>query len=185
MARTFLLRIIKKWAKELHLKESIADKGGPASGSSFTRREFIAGLGAAGMLTLLPKWAKAGQSPRIAIVGGGIAGLACALKLYDRGVKATIYEASHRVGGRMFSKTDYWDENQISEWCGELIDSGHQTVHKLAKRFGLPMDDLLAAEPENAEELYYFFGDYYTYDEARADFAGIFNKLKDDLQAAG
>ncbi|MGZ8144174.1 MAG: flavin monoamine oxidase family protein [Methylosarcina sp.] len=185
MARTFLLRIIKKWAKELHLKESIADNGGPASDSSLTRREFIAGLGAAGMLTLLPKWAKAGQPPRIAIVGGGIAGLTCALKLYDRGVKATIYEASHRVGGRMFSKTDYWDENQISEWCGELIDSGHQTVHKLAKRFGLPMDDLLAAEPENAEELYYFFGDYYTYDEARADFAGIFNKLKDDLQAAG
>lgn len=185
MARTFLLRTVKKWAQELHLKEVNANSVRTDPGPSLTRRQFIAGLGAAGMLSLLPKWAKAGLTPRVAIVGGGIAGLSCALMLYDRGVKATIYEASHRVGGRMFSQTDYWDDSQISEWCGELIDSNHQTVHKLAKRFGLPLDDLLGAEPENAEELYYFLGDYYTYDEAKADFAGIFNTLKNDLQAAG
>lgn len=184
MARTFLLRTIKKWAQELQLKEINANKGRSGQSPALTRREFIAGLGAAGVLALLPKWAKAGLAPRIAIVGGGIAGLSCALKLYDRGVKATVYEASHRVGGRMFSKTDYWDDGQISEWCGELIDSGHQTVRRLAKRFGLPLDDLLGSEPENAEELYYFFGDYYTYDDARADFAGVFNTLTNDLQAA-
>lgn len=183
MARTSLMRLIKKWAQELQLKEVNLNNGG-TSGPSLTRREFIAGLGAAGMISLLPKWAKAGLTPRIAIVGSGIAGLACALKLDDRGVKATVYEASHRVGGRMFSKTDYWDGNQISEWCGELIDSGHQTIRQLAMRFGLPLDDLLSAEPEHAEELYYFFGNDYTYDEAKADFAGVFNIIKDDLQAA-
>ncbi len=184
MARTFLLSTIKKWATELQAKD-LADKSKPVAGPSLTRREFVAGLGAMGMLSLLPKWSKAAVSPRIAIVGGGIAGLSCALALYDRGINATVYEASHRVGGRMFSKTGYWDEGQVSEWCGELIDSNHQTILKLARRFNLPVDDLLASQPEHSEETYYFFGNHYSYTEAKADFAEVFNSLKDDLQAAG
>lgn len=183
MARTYLLRTLKKWATELKSKESVDLNSKPVAASSLTRREFVAGLGAAGIMTLLPKWVKA-NAPRIAIVGGGIAGLTCALKLHDRGIQATVYEASSRAGGRMFSKTDYWNDGQVSEWCGELIDSNHQTILKLAQRFNLPIDDLLAAQPEDSEETYYFFDDYYSYSEAKADFADVFNVIKNDLQAA-
>ena len=35
----------------------------------------------------------------------------------------------------------------MSEFCGELIDSGHTTILSLAARFGLKVDDLLAAQP--------------------------------------
>ena len=49
--------------------------------------------------------------PRIAIVGAGIAGLTAALTLQDKGIAATVYEASPRVGGRMHSdRSGYWDD---------------------------------------------------------------------------
>lgn len=185
MARTYLLNTLQKWAKELCSNSQDESRKKLQDGNGLTRREFVTGLGAVGVMPLLPKWGEASaNSPRIAIVGGGIAGLSCALALQDRGVQATIYEASHRVGGRMFSETDYWNQGQISEWCGELIDSGHQTVRSLARRFNLPLDDLLAAEPANSEELYYFSG-YYTYNQAKNDFAAILDKVRDDLKAAG
>src|SRR5262245_43538668 len=38
---------------------------------------------------------------RIAIVGGGITGLSCALILKQRGRDVTLFEASNRVGGRI------------------------------------------------------------------------------------
>ncbi|MGH6609790.1 MAG: FAD-dependent oxidoreductase, partial [Burkholderiaceae bacterium] len=37
---------------------------------------------------------------RIAVVGGGIAGLACAKQLTARGAKVTVFEQGRRPGGR-------------------------------------------------------------------------------------
>ncbi len=87
----------------------------------------------------------------VAIVGAGIAGLSAALRLQDSGVASTVYEAGSRVGGRMYSNTTSWEAGQVSEWGGELIDSGHKTVQALVRRFGLRLDDLLQAEPNGAE----------------------------------
>lgn len=44
-----------------------------------------------------------GQRPRVAVVGGGIAGLAAALRLRDRLPHAavTVYEQAHRLGGKL------------------------------------------------------------------------------------
>lgn len=42
------------------------------------------------------------MSPKIAIVGAGIAGLAAARSLWEKGlVDLTIFEADHRIGGRI------------------------------------------------------------------------------------
>ena len=59
------------------------------------------------------------KQPRIVIIGAGIAGLNAALTLQDAGVASTVYEASNRIGGRMFSATSIWADNQVTEWCGE------------------------------------------------------------------
>jgi oxygen-dependent protoporphyrinogen oxidase len=43
----------------------------------------------------------AGYTPDVLVVGGGIAGLAAALRLQDRGLRPLVLEAEARVGGRM------------------------------------------------------------------------------------
>src|SRR5262249_49574160 len=77
----------------------------------------------------------------------GIAGLNAALVLQDAGYSSTIYEASSRIGGRMHSDTTSWEKGQITEHCGEFIDSNHKTILGLARRFGIDVSDLIAAEP--------------------------------------
>src|SRR5947209_3089055 len=130
--------------------------------------------------------------PRIAIVGGGIAGLNAALTLHDAGYASTVYEASNRVGGRMHSDspltnpggTSTWANGQVSEHCGELIDTGHKTIQQLAKRFGFGLTDLLSAEPNQSTDTYYFFRAYYTYAQANLDFNPVYNAIHKDANAA-
>jgi zeta-carotene desaturase len=43
---------------------------------------------------------------RVAVVGGGIAGLACALRLAEEGVQVTVLETRRKLGGRATSFTD-------------------------------------------------------------------------------
>src|ERR1035438_6731690 len=154
-----------------------------------TRREFIrstalasAGLALSHSLSAKPVGSR---QPRIVIVGAGISGLQCALTLADKGLHTDIYEASGRIGGRMFSNNQgYWSDGQVSEWCGELIDTGHQTIQNLAARFGLPLDDLLAAEPAQSEDTYYFDGHYYPHAATVQDFQPVYQAVQDDANAA-
>jgi monoamine oxidase len=154
------------------------------AGTALTRREMLGGVGAALTAMALPRLTGAASEPRIAIVGGGIAGLTCALHLADEGLASTVYEASGRIGGRMFSNTGYWAANQVSEWGGELIDTGHSTIHYLTSRFGLVLDNVRAAEPTGSEDTYHFLGHYYPRDQAKADFAPVFDAVVADETAA-
>jgi monoamine oxidase len=155
-----------------------------------SRRDFLAGSAAAGAALALG--ASAGLArpvqaagPRIAIVGGGIAGLTTALTLADKGVASTVYESTGRIGGRMHSDArGYWSDSQTSEWCGELIDSNHKTILTLAQRFKLATVDLLGAEPNSSEDTYRFFGAYYPKAQADIDFQPVHQALQNDVQAA-
>ena len=107
-----------------------------------------------------------------------------ALTLQDAGIASTVYEASNRIGGRMFSATSIWADNQVSEWCGELIDSDHETIIGLARRFGLPLDDF-AGNP-SLRDTYKLFGRYYTVEQAYEDWrGGVQQAIAKDLEAAG
>src|SRR5579864_3722928 len=156
----------------------------------FTRRDFLkaAGVaaGAAAFAGPMAAWAAVnkGNQGRIAIIGGGIAGLSAALTLQDAGIMSTVYEASGRVGGRMHSDTTSWLNGQTSEDCGELIDSKHKTILGLANRFDIPTADLLAAEPIHSTDSDFFFGQYYTATQANADFKPVWNAVKADLISA-
>jgi len=150
-----------------------------------TRRDVLA-AGASGVAAVVfPRPAPAAPSPRIVIVGAGIAGLNAALTLQDAGYAATIYEASGRVGGRMHSDTTSWQNGQVTEHCGELIDSNHKTILGLAKRFQLVVADLSAAEPPQSSETYYFLGERYPRTQATSDFQPVYMAIKKDLIAAG
>jgi monoamine oxidase len=75
-------------------------------------------------------------------------------------------------------------DDQTSEWCGELIDSGHKTILMLAKRFRLATVDLLGAQPNSSEDTYYFDGTYYPANQADIDFQPVHQALQGDVQAA-
>jgi monoamine oxidase len=101
----------------------------------------------------------------IAIVGAGIAGLNAALTLQDAGLACTIYEASHRIGGRMHSDALTWADGMVSEWCGEFIDAEHATMHQLIKRFGLRTVELGGGRKDRARSVLYFRHRYYRAEE--------------------
>jgi monoamine oxidase len=158
-----------------------------------SRREFVKRSGAVGAAVVLGGpmvLARAAGASRIAIIGGGIAGLTAALILQDKGVYCDVYESSGRVGGRMHSDweefgTSFWANGQQAELCGELIDSNHKTILQLAQRFRLATVDLLQAQPNGTEDTYWIFGADYPFDKATDDFKPIHNTLQGQVQATG
>ena len=194
MARTSLARQLRSLAAEHRAAQELGwtpqqvhESGADVVRTELGRCGFLKGaLGVAGLAALssagvaLPA---AAAGSRIAVVGAGIAGLSAALRLQDSGVASTVYEAGSRVGGRMYSNTTSWEAGQVSEWGGELIDSGHKTVQALVRRFGLRLDDLLQAEPNGAEPTYFFDGRYYPYAEATKDFQQVHNAIQADMQS--
>ena len=196
MARTPLAHAVERLAREHGAAETLgitpAELRERRAERTFTRRDLLRrGVAAGAAVTVGPAVLAsaaraAAGSPRVAIVGAGIAGLNAALTLQDKGIASTVYEASDRVGGRMHSdRSGYWSDGQVSEICGELVDTNHTAVLALAQRFGLPVADLLAAEPPGSTPSYWFLGSRYTVEQADADFVPVREALKRDLTAAG
>jgi monoamine oxidase len=79
--------------------------------------------------------------PKVVIVGGGIAGIHCAYRLRKLGITSTVYEASTRIGGRMYTDRTTFPDGQHCELGGELIDTGHQTMRDLATELGIDLYD--------------------------------------------
>ena len=89
-------------------------------------------------------------SPRIAVVGGGLAGLAAAVALAERGCRVELYEARRRVGGRAAS---FYDAAS-GEWIDHCQHVGMGCCTNLldfCRRTGLA--DLL-----RRDHVLYFFG---------------------------
>jgi monoamine oxidase len=122
---------------------------------------------------------------RIAIVGAGIAGLNAALRLQDAGLSCSIYEASDRIGGRMHSDTTTWADGMVSEWCGEFIDSDHETILHLSARFGLKTIDLGQETGGRGQSVMYFFNRFYSAEELWRDFQAIYPILQQQVKEAG
>ena len=123
-------------------------------------------------------------SPRIVVVGAGLAGLTCAYRLKQAGYTATVYEASSRIGGRCWTIRGTFADGQIAEHGGELIDQGHTEIRQLAQELGLNLDNLLAAEANGTDDLYYFDGAPYSFAQATNDLKAIWQQIHSDVTAA-
>jgi hydroxysqualene dehydroxylase len=79
---------------------------------------------------------------RIAVVGGGLAGLAAALECADAGASVTLFEARKRLGGATFSvrRNGYWLDN------GQHIALRCCTAYRAFLR-RLGVEDLLEIQP--------------------------------------
>jgi monoamine oxidase len=112
---------------------------------TFLRSAAALGVGAAFSPAFGTSLVRAQASPRVVIVGAGIAGLACAYRLEQAGITPRIIEANNRVGGRMFSLTNAFPDGQKVELGGEFIDTGHESLLGFAEEFGLNLIDLPAS----------------------------------------
>ncbi len=76
-----------------------------------------------------------------AIIGAGLAGLACAWTLSRQGFSASVFEASQRLGGRVLSDRTSFPP-AACELGGEFINSDHSTMLRLAHELDIPLIDL-------------------------------------------
>src|SRR4051812_46407848 len=176
MARTPLAGRIERLAAEV--------------GAGYTRRDALKRAGvatgaavAAGAVRWAPL-ANAATAPRIAVVGGGLAGLTATYRLKQAGYAAQLYEGqTSRLGGRCWSDT-FPGSNLIYEHGGELIDQGHVEIRQLAQELGLPLVNLLASEANGTESANYFDSAVYSETDATNDLKGIWQQIHSDVSSA-
>jgi monoamine oxidase len=120
-------------------------------------------MGSLGALAVVPALGACGSDDGddtlpVAVVGGGIAGLSAGYFLALAGVRVNVYEASTRIGGRMYTDRTTYTNGQLVELGGELVDSNHVVVPAMCEAFGLTLDDLVADTQGLAQDTFYFDG---------------------------
>jgi monoamine oxidase len=193
MAKTPLLRTLSRL---LHIQREAQRTGVPASElldmkreqAVLRRRRFLEMSAAAMTIPMVASGCSDDTTktppepdPKVVIVGGGIAGLHCAHRLKKLGVNATIYDAANRVGGRMFSDRMTFPDGMHCELGGELIDTGHQTMHDLAAELNIELLDYTKDDPNLKHLVAHFGGVELTEQEILTGFAPIAAKIDEAL----
>ena len=83
------------------------------------------------------------KGARVLVCGGGLAGLAAARGLIDRGADVHLLEARNRLGGRVWTVRDEGFAEIPLEAGGEFIDGEHAAIRKLAADLGLRLQVIL------------------------------------------
>lgn len=104
------------------------------------------------------------QPYKIGILGAGVAGLHAAYILQKANIETTIYEASGRSGGRMYTAKNLLGKGITTELGGEFVDSNHEDILNLAKEFGLELVDT-ELDKDLVKQIFYFDGKQYTADD--------------------
>jgi monoamine oxidase len=128
------------------------------------------------------------KTKKIAVIGGGIAGLHAAYLLSKAGLKCTLYEGSHRLGGRILTHyNNALDMDIHPEFGGDFIDSSHEDMINLAREFNLELIDLYdeSASAGLLHETFYFEGHHLTEKEIITAFKDIISTLEKDIESLG
>jgi monoamine oxidase len=136
---------------------------------SIERRDFLKSMGVIGLGAGLygvgrgqPAFAAADKSqPEIAIIGAGPGGMRAAHRLQQYGIGSKVYEASDRIGGRMYSDADFFSDNRVVEHGGELISSEHTALRNLVHQLNLKLEDVNKLSVGD-EETYFIDGNLYS-----------------------
>jgi monoamine oxidase len=117
-----------------------------------------------------------------------MAGLNAAYQLSKLGVKATVYEGSFRLGGRIL--THYNDALQMGihpEFGGDFIDSNHADMLALSKEFNLELIDMYAESKAAGlvHETFFFEGRHIKEEEIITEFKKIAPKMLKDAESLG
>jgi monoamine oxidase len=150
-----------------------------------SRRDFIknttllGGAAALGGSAFLPS-TEFLQKARIAIIGGGMAGLNAAFYLRKASLLSTVYEASNRVGGRMMSAKNAAGFGLSTDLGGEFVDGNHYDILSLLHEFNLPYLDLRKDTPHLSKVLF-FGGKMRSSEEYSQALKPFVKKMADDM----
>jgi monoamine oxidase len=90
---------------------------------------------------------RGGTGMRIAVVGAGLAGLACADTLTRGGAEVVVFEASRGPGGRVLTDRRFIPGRSV-ELGAEFIGENHPTWIAYADRFGIALEPAIEYDGE-------------------------------------
>lgn len=194
-----LLRLARLAERSAHTGRDAAEALGTDAPSNAGRRRVLqgaaAGMVASGAGVLAPPMAAAAAAGGrsllarfglfgnggVAVVGAGIAGLACATELARNGVATHVFEAGSRVGGRCWSVRRTFP-GQVGELGAEFIGTSHHAMLGYARSLGLRLEPIDAPE---GVAVHHFQGRRYTEAQVLEEFRAFAAVIGDDLQALG
>lgn len=173
------------------------------------RRSFLKGVGLVGSLLALEACKSRDfnssvssnkSDDRVAILGGGVAGLTTAFHLARNNVGCTIYEGSERIGGRIYTKFDFIKGTRGNQFCelgAELVDSTNEELLSLKDMLNqelkshpefpslmLQTEDFVKDETDTKYEmeLFYFGGRVRTARELFLGMRGLIASVDKDIK---
>ena len=103
-----------------------------------------------------------GPSKRVLVLGAGLAGLTAAYELQLHGYEVTILEVRDRVGGRVWTKRDGFEDGQFAEIGAVRIPDVHDRTLDYCKMLGLELTEF-----KDGEALYYIDGETFMHEEGQ------------------
>jgi monoamine oxidase len=151
-----------------------------------SRRKFLKQMAlAAGGLAITPSVLSLAScnknEEQIAIIGAGIAGLNAAYQLQKQGIKATIYEASDRIGGRMYTIRNEFGKDLTTDIGGEFVDTTHSDIIQLVKELGLSFYDL--RQDKLARKVFHFGGKQFNDEDLKKAIKPYAAQLMKDIKS--
>ncbi len=122
------------------------------------------------------------QNKKIAIIGAGISGLTTAYFLQKNKIDFTVFEASSRIGGRMFSLRN-WANSQVATDLGaEFVCDYHHDLIGLAKELGVAFYDLRKDPLYHQAPSFFIEGKQRSFDDFVLGLQPAVSAIKKDIQ---
>ena len=100
--------------------------------------------------------------------------------LRQSGYRATVYEASQRVGGRIHTAHGEIAPGLVTELGGEFIDTAHKDMLALARAFELPLINTQVAGERDLKTAYFFGERHYSEEQVMDAFRPLASRIAAD-----
>jgi len=186
VARTPLFRLLRRGLAHAASSSHVA----PTSAGHIGRRALLraGALGGAGLAlgcrpTVATRDAR-DENTSVVVVGAGLAGLTCAHQLRRVGIRATVYDAQERVGGRVFSGRGLFAGELVCELGAELVNSDHVVMRGLCRELGLTLEDY-CDDAVGTKEIFHVGGERHTAQSADEAFRHLATALERERARLG
>jgi monoamine oxidase len=104
---------------------------------------------------LLPAADRAAKPQKVIVIGAGLAGLAAAYELVERGHEVTVLEARLRPGGRVYTLRSPWSDGLHADAGAVDFSDAYRHLLRYAKLFDLPVT---SARQDSAATVFHLRG---------------------------